>query len=564
MRCGECLPDTGQNMNLRFSTFAQKAGAQTFLSASRAKLSASAPESVTRPAGVAIRPGETGPTISPPRRFSSLLFAWLLILCGGGFITSAAPVATEAQRPNVLFIAIDDLNDWVGCLGGHPQAKTPHMDRLAKRGTLFTNAHCQSPLCNPSRSSLLTGLRPSSTGIYGLAPGIRAVDATKNRVTLPQAFMQAGYYAYTCGKIFHDGSIPLRNQTNEFTVWGPAPGIPRSPKKFVPDEPSGNPLMDWGVFPENDQDQGDWRIADAAIAQLKNIPPDKPFFIAAGFRLPHVPCYASQKWFDLHPADKLIRPPVKENDRADVPPFAWYLHWKLPEPRLSWLKASGEWSPLVRAYLASTSFVDSQVGRLLDALDASGQAANTIVVLWSDHGWHLGEKGISGKNTLWDRSTRVPLIFAGPGIAKNARCGWPAELLDIYPTLLELCGLPPSDGLEGHSLLPQLKNSKAPRPWPAITSHNQGNHAVRTERWRYIRYADGSEELYDMKRDPNEWTNLAGEKKFAAIKKDLGRWIPHVDLPPAPGSAHRILTYDAATKQAVWEGTLIDPNEKPD
>ena len=492
------------------------------------------------------------------------IFSLLIFVSLGIHGMFAAPDSPGSQNPNVLFIAIDDLNDWVGCLGGHPQAKTPNMDRLAKRGTLFTNAHCQAPICNPSRASLLTGLRPTSTGIYGLAPGIRSVDKTKNRVTLPQAFMQAGYYSYTCGKIFHDGSIAPKDRENEFTLWGPAPPTPKAPQKIVQNEPSGHPAMDWGVFPKNDADQADWKIADAAIEQLKSAPKDKPFFIAAGFRLPHVPCYASQKWFDLYPEDKVVLPPVKENDRDDVPPFAWYLHWKLPEPRLSWLKSSGEWKPLVRAYLASTSFMDSQIGRLLDTLDASPHAKNTIVVLWSDHGWHLGEKDISGKNSLWDRSTRVPLIFAGPGIALNTRCGRPAELLDIYPTLLELCELPPRDGLEGHSLLPQLKNTKAPRPWPAITSHNQGNHTVRTEEWRYIRYADGSEELYDMKRDPNEWTNLAGKKKFAAVKKDLSQWIPKVDLPPAPGSAHRILTYDPVTKQAFWEGELIDPTRKPD
>ena len=483
-----------------------------------------------------------------------LLFAFMPVV--------SAKTTPLAKRPNVLFIAIDDLNDWIGALKGHPQVQTPHMDRLAKRGTLFSNAHCQSPLCNPSRSSLLTGLRPTSTGIYGLAPGIRQVDITKDRVTLPQAFMKAGYYAYTCGKIFHDGSVLAKEHAAEFSVWGPAPHIPRPFEKFVKNEPGGHPAMDWGVFPENDEDQGDWKIADAAIEQIRNAPKDKPFFIAAGFRLPHVPCYASKKWFDLYPEDKLIMPPVKENDRDDTPEFSWYLHWKLPEPRLSWLKANNQWKPLVRAYLATTSFVDSQVGRVIDALDASGLADSTIVVLWSDHGWHLGEKQKAGKNSLWDRSTRVPLIFAGPGVAKNARCNRPAELLDIYPTLLELCGLPAVEGLEGHSLVPQLKSAKAPRPWPAITSHNQGNHAIRTEQWRYIRYADGSEELYNMKRDPNEWINLAGQRKYASVKMELSQWLPKTDLPPAPGSKNRILTYDPVTKVAVWEGEVIVPGQK--
>src|SRR5690606_32116917 len=197
--------------------------------------------------------------------------------------------------------------------------------------------------------------------------------------------------------------------------------MPYPPRKFV-STPATMKAMDWGVFPERDADQADWKIADSAIAYLRAAPTDKPFFLAVGFRLPHVPCFASQRCFDLYPEASLVMPPVRDDDRDDVPEFAWYLHWKLPEPRLSWLRANDQWRPLVRAYLASVSFMDSQVGRLLDALEASGKADQTIVVLWSDHGWHLGEKGITGKTTLWERSTRVPLVFAGPGIAAGARC----------------------------------------------------------------------------------------------------------------------------------------------
>ena len=322
----------------------------------------------------------------------------------------------------MLFIAVDDLNDWVGCLKSHPQTHTPHIDALAARGTLFTNAHCQAPLCNPSRSSLLTGLRPSTTGIYGLAPGIRAVEITKDRVTLPQYFAAHGYFTAGFGKVFHDGSIANNQKEKEFDVWGIAPPIPMPDKKLV-ETPSPMRAVDWGIFPEDDREQADWKIADAAIDQLKNAPKDKPFFIAAGFRLPHVPCFASQKWFDLiGPEEQIILPNVLPDDRADVPFFSWYMHWQLPEPRLSWLEKAHQWRNLTRAYLASTAFMDSQVGRLLDALDESGQRENTVVVLWSDHGWHLGEKGITGKNSLWERSTRVPLIFAGPGVAQNAKC----------------------------------------------------------------------------------------------------------------------------------------------
>ena len=466
-----------------------------------------------------------------------------------------------ADRPNVLFLAIDDQNDWIGCLGGHPQTLTPHIDELAKRGTLFTNAHCQSPLCNPSRSSLLTGLRPSTTGICGLQPGLRDAVATKAVVTLPQSFTRSGYFTYTCGKIYHDGSIKLKDRDAEFSKWGPAPGMGKPATRFAKLPGTPHPLMDWGPFPAKAEAAADFPIADAAIASLKAAPADKPFFVACGFRLPHVPCFAPQEWFDKFPADSVKLPPVKADDRSDTPRFSWYLHWKLPEPRLKTLEENGEWKPLVRAYLASTAFMDAQVGRVLAALQESGRADNTIVVLWSDHGWHLGEKQITGKNTLWERSTRVPLIFAGPGIVRAAHCSRPVELLDIFPTLLELARFPARPDLEGHSLVPLLKDATAPREWPAITTHNQGNHAIRSERWRYIRYADGSEELYDMHADPNEWLNLAADPQFANVKRDHAKWRPKIDVPPTPNSAARVLTYDATTGAVTWEGQPIGKDD---
>ncbi len=480
-----------------------------------------------------------------------MILAWVIAAQGN----PAAGLTRE--RPNVLFIAVDDLNDWEGCLRGHPQVKTPNMDRLAARGTLFTNAHNQCPLCNPSRVSLMTGLRPSSTGVYGLAPGLRDVAALRDHVTLPQTFTRAGYTTYTCGKVYHDGSIAPKDRAAEFQTWGPAPGLSRPARPMARLPEPRHPLMDWGPYPERDEDHADYQIASAAIQALQSAPQDRPFFVACGFRLPHVPCYAPQKWFDLYPEEQLRLPAVLDGDRADTPRFSWYLHWILPEPRLQVLKDFGEWKPLVRAYLASISFMDAQLGRVLEALEATGRSGGTIVVLWSDNGWHLGEKEITGKNTLWDRSTRGPLIFAGPGVSKGERCSRPAELLDIFPTLLELASFPPRPDLEGHSLVPQLKNPKAPRPWPAITTHNHDNHGIRTERWRYIRYADGSEELYDMRKDPREWNNLAGNSRYASVRQDLSRWLPKVNRKPVPGSAHRILTYAPESGEAVWEGKPI-------
>jgi arylsulfatase A-like enzyme len=477
----------------------------------------------------------------------------LVILSGCPAATAAAPA-----KPNVLFIAIDDQNDWVGPLAGHPLVKTPHLDRLAARGTTLFNAHCQSPLCNPSRTSLMLSLRPTTTGIYGLAPWFRTLDAWKDRVSLPQHFKANGYRTLTTGKIYHGPAGGPQSRGQEFDLWGPGGGIGAKPeKRLIPETPGKHPAMDWGVFPHNDKDKGDYQVASWAVEQLQAAPQDQPFFLAVGFFLPHVPCFITQKWYDLYPGDDSILPPIRADDRNDTPRFSWYTHWDLPEPRLKWVQENHQWQNLVRSYLASTSFIDAQVGRVLAALDTAGLADNTVVVLWSDHGFHLGEKSITGKNTLWERSTRVPLIFAGPGVAKGARSMQPAELLDIYPTLAELCGLPARSDLEGISLVPQLQNANATRSRPAITSHNQGNHGIRTERWRYIRYADGTEELYDISQDPNEWTNLASDARFSSVLAEHRRWLPRIDAAPARGSANRVLTYDPATDAAQWEGTLV-------
>ncbi len=467
-----------------------------------------------------------------------------------------------AAQPNVLFIAIDDQNDWIGYLGGHPQIKTPNIDKLAVSGTAFMNAHTQAPLCNPSRSSLLTGLRPSSTGIYGLAPGIREVEQTKNHVTLPQTFTKAGYATSTHGKIYHDGSIRPRDKQAEFNEWGVPGNTPKPPQRIAHLPPQlDHPAMDWGPWPGKEEDTADYKIASSAIASLEKAPADKPFFVGCGFRLPHVPCYAPQKWFDLYPDATLQMPPVKEDDRDDLPKFADFLHWRLPEPRLKTLREFNEWRPLVRAYLASTSSMDSQIGRVLEALEKTGRAKDTVIVLWSDHGWHLGEKLITGKNTLWERSTHVPLVFAGPGITAGAKCKRTVELLDIFPTLLDLCALPPRADIEGHTLLPLLKDANAPREWPAITTHNQGNHSIRTEDWRYIRYADHSEELYDLKADPNEWNNLAKDSKYDAKKAELAKWIPKIDKAPVPGSKSRVLTYEPGTGEVIWEDKPVNKSD---
>lgn len=485
-----------------------------------------------------------------------------------------------AKRPNVLMIAIDDLNDWIEPLGGHPQVKTPAMKRLAQRGMTFTNAHCQAPLCNPSRTSLMTGRRPTTTGVYGLSPWIRRVPELADLVTMPQHFSAHGYKTLIGGKIHHGGNGRGKGSELEADVWGPKAGVGARPKqKLIGDTPGGNnPLMDWGAFPHKDEDKGDWTVASWAVESLADLgnqssdqDNDQPFFLSVGFFLPHVPCYVTQKWYDMYPEESLIMPPIIEGDRDDTPESSWYVHWYLPEPRTSWLRENNQLKNLTRSYLASVSFVDSQVGRVLTALDESGLSDNTIVVLWSDHGYHMGEKDISGKNSLWQRTTRVPLIVSVPDgltphdIATGSHCNAPAELLDLYPTLAELAGLPIPDGQEGISLLPQLVDADTPRERPAICSHNAGNHSVCDRRWRYIVYMDGAEELYDTQDDPDEVTNLIvrdGRDAHALTIDRLASWLPKKEAPLAPGSAHRIL--EQREDGIYWQEKKIVPEDKMD
>lgn len=486
------------------------------------------------------------------KRTLQILMASILV------VSTLTQAASATAKPNILFIAVDDLNDWIAPLGGHPQVITPNFDRLASMGVTFTNAHCQSVLCNPSRTSVLTGLRPTTTGVYGLSPWFRSVPELKDITTIPQYFRENGYRTYVAGKVFH-GSYGFKAGGPDWDEVGPpANGAPFPPKKLV-NTPSRNKFVDWGTFPHKDEEKDDYKIASWSVDRLAKMPDDKPFFLATGFFLPHVPNFATQKWMDLYPEETLKLPKVLENDRADTPRSSWWLHWQLPEPRLEFLKKENEWKNFVRSYLATISFMDAQLGRVLDALEKSGHADNTIIVLWSDHGFHLGEKEITGKNTLWERSTRVPLIFAGPGSQRGQRSGEPVELLDVFPTLCDLAGLPKPVGLEGHSLLPQLKDVPAVREWPAISNHNPGNNSVRDARWRYIRYMDGAEELYDMAKDPHEFKNLAADPAFAAEIVRLEKWIPEKQQPHAPRSAQRILEYRDG--KPFWENKEIRPED---
>ena len=454
---------------------------------------------------------------------------WLLLL---SLLGSSAPVAL-ADRPNVLFLAIDDLNDWIGCLGGHPQSETPNLDGLAARGVLFTRAYCQAPICNPSRVSLMTGRYPSSTGIYLLAPtDFRGASPQlrdpQRSPTLPEFFGQHGYRTWGCGKLFHGGSQGTFQDYGPAAVAGPFP-----PQKL--NGAGGVRLWDWGMFPDTDAQQGDVQIADWAIRKLQQAE-EEPFFLAAGFFRPHVPLYTSSHWWQAVGHEESIElPRTLSGDQDDLSDFALRLTWSGHAPRHDAILKQGKWRQIVHAYLAAIRFVDHQVGRVLQALQESRYAATTIVVVWSDHGFALGEKQRWAKRGLWERETRVPLIMSGPGIAEGLQCGQPVGLIDIYPTLAALCRLPPPATLEGHSLQALLSGADTERP-PVLTTFFAGNHAVRSRRWRYIRYHDGSQELYDHQTDPWEWHNLAGDPRWRDVIAEHAAYLPKSTLPPVPGS----------------------------
>jgi len=443
-----------------------------------------------------------------------------------------------AQSPNVLFIAVDDLRDWVGHLNGHPNAKTPNIDRLAKHGVSFTRAYCSAPLCNPSRISLLTGVAPYNSGVYGNGEKLR--QKLPDAVTLMQHFRASGYSVRGAGKIFHGTSA---YDTDSWDIFFKSSGSKKHPAKRDSSLPK-SAWVPWGVLACSDDEMLDGINANWIITELKK-PQEKPFFLAYGLTKPHLTWSVPQKYFDLHPLDGIKLPQVTKGDLDDIPAFGKKLAREVYDPsgeRDFAVKPDGDhanvisnkqWGKAVQAYLATISFADAQIGRVLDALDRSGHADNTIVVLWGDHGWHLGEKDHWRKHALWDVSTRTPLIFSAPrGVAKDKLCQRPVSLIDIYPTLIDLCGLPKRIGLDGQSLKSLLENPERKWDRPVVITYGLNNHAVQTERWRYIRYRDGGQELYDHERDPNEWTNLASISKYSPQKTKLAKWLPSTNGEP--------------------------------
>ncbi|XOV92993.1 MAG: sulfatase [Bacteroidota bacterium] len=430
-----------------------------------------------------------------------------------------------SQKPNYLFIMVDDLNDWVGCMEGHPQVKTPNIDRLASNGLLFLNAHAQTAICNPSRTSIMTGLYPRSTGIYFNAGNIEDSPVASKAELMTRRFEREGYEVLGAGKLYNNQDQKyMENYADGFGRFGPFPDEKLSSYE-------GHPLWDWGVYPEEDSITPDYKVANWAIEKLGS-EIKEPFFLGVGFFRPHVPMYAPKEWFDLYPVDSIILPEIRNNDLEDISEYAINVtSLEHIEPPHDWILKNSQWKPLVQSYLASVSFVDHQIGTVLEALENSSYAENTIIVLLSDHGFHLGEKRIWAKQTLWEESTRVPLIFSGKNIPKGAVCNRPVQLLDIYPTLLELSELKISDQLAGHSLKPLIADPHSEWPHISMTSFGPGNYAIRSDNYRYIKYLDGSEEFYDHINDQNEWNNLIDTPEMAEQIKWHRKFLPNQAYP---------------------------------
>lgn len=448
-----------------------------------------------------------------------------LILLSFFVLFGDSSMARAAEKPNVLFIAIDDLNHWVGHLGRNPQTRTPNIDRLATMGVTFTKAYCTAPACNPSRASLMSGQRPSTTGCYlndqNWRPGI-SEDKLLN-----SQFFKAGYRVYGAGKIYHGAGDRGGDWTDYFDGNGTTQRHPDAK-----DEGVGS--LRFYPLANRDEEMPDYSVVNYGLKKLKE-KSDQPFFLAIGLVKPHLPFSVPKKWFDIFPLDSIELPPHRADDLDDVPPAG--VKMAKPTGDHARIVKSGRWKEAVQAYLASIAFCDAQVGRLLDGLEASPYRDNTIVVLWSDHGWSLGEKSHWRKFALWEEPTRTVFIWKVPGLTQpGGVCGRTVDYTNVYPTLCELTGQPLPTHLDGHSITTLLKDPRAAWERPAITTHGFKNDAVRTEEWRYIRYANGDEELYDTTVDPLEYTNLATLAKHSARKAELAKWLPQSNAPNLPGA----------------------------
>lgn len=447
------------------------------------------------------------------------------------------------EKPNVLFIAVDDLNDWIEPLGGHPQAITPSLSRLAEEGVCFSQAYCAGTACNPSRTALLTGKAPYKTGMYVNRQVWR--DVLGDVQTLPQYFTANGYWSAGAGKIFHNNQPDPQSWEDYYPskeqhmpkYYHPGNGV----QVNMPVYDELYKAFDWSPIPLSDEETADCGSVDWVIEQL-NREHEKPFFLACGIYRPHLPWYVPQKYFDMFPLDSIQLPVIIENDRDDLPPGSLELNERQRRYHTA-VARHGLWKDAIQGYLASITYADAMVGRLLDGLAASPYADNTIIVLWSDHGWTLGEKEHWRKYHIWENIANVVfMIKVPPGISSLPEgsstgiiCERTVSLMDIYPTLAELCNLPPKDSLDGRSIIPLLKNPEKEWDYPAIISSSRMDFGVSKGKWRYLWYHDnGGEELYNLENDPHEWFNLAGDPEYKKIIEEMATYLPDDPHPLVP------------------------------
>jgi arylsulfatase A-like enzyme len=453
----------------------------------------------------------------------------------------------KSKGYNVLFVAIDDLNDWVGCLGGNSQVKTPNIDRFAKEnGIVFNKAYSPSSVCCPSRSALLTGKRVASTGVYGNGQNLKDALKARNIVTLPEYFGQHGYYTLSAGKVFHkhptakgldEGQWAFQEfarpgGSDEGKLWEQTP-----PK--VDGIKAGGTDFAWGATKAPVEKTKDYVACKWAADQLQRDFDGKPFFLALGIAKPHLPWIVPQQFYDLYPLDKVIPVALKSDDLKDIVDQNGKQLFK-PDARFELADKANMHKEVQRAYMANISYVDYCLGVLFEGLDKSKYANNTVVMIWGDHGWHLSEKMKYGKTDLWEESARVPFIVSVPGVTTpNAKTEGVVNLLDMYPTLIELCGLPKNAENEGISFAPLLKNPKMNWNTPTLTTYQYKNHSLTDGRYRYTWYggrANGAEELYDHSIDPLEHNNLASNSKYKEIIKDFQKHLPIQNEPNSPNN----------------------------
>ncbi len=437
----------------------------------------------------------------------AIVLASLCLLC-------TTLLAAPATKPNVLFIVSDDLRNWLGCYGDD-QAHTPNLDRLAARGTLFKTALPGTPLCNPSRTSFMTGMRPSVTGVYD--NDVKWMTAVPDAMTIPLLFKNNGYYVSGAGKITHGVSV----RPSDWNDFGPVKldKVPSNQKLYK---------FKWAIVPDaKEHEMEDYVIASYIADRIKQ-KRDKPFFLACGLHRPHTDWMMAQKYVDMYPLDSIKEPVIKANDLDDVPPMGVDMaHGYYVDAEIRAIPQGPQ--KIIQAYRAAISSMDAQVGRLLDALDASPAKNNTIIVFIGDNGWQHGEKEHWTKATLWKESDTVPLICVVPGVTKPGTvCEKPVDFLSLFPTFCDLTGLPVPAQCKGPSIRPLLADPKAPWDHPALSTMRRGNHSVCDDRYRYIRYSDGTEELYDHTKDPNEWTNIAKNPECAPIKARLAKVMPNL------------------------------------